>query len=397
MASLQHAGAGPAGATAADDPMAMEDRLKTIFLEKQVRRKLGVYTARTNEQIAEGLGRLLNAHGLSGHQISGLNRMAGGASKEQFVFTLTDPATGVAERLVLRMDPREGIIETCRKRESQVLEAVKGVVPVPPLRFVDGDGRYMGQPAMITSFVGGITKQRGGEGGGPSGVGTSLGRQYVDRLAPQFIDNLVRIHAIDTATLDLPDFSFPAPGTREAALWQVNYWAMVWRFDRTDAVPLFAYTETWLRENAPVCDEPVLLHGDYRAGNFLFDEETGQITAWLDWELSHIGDIHEDISYNFELLFGVLDEQGNYRVGDMFTTDEYVRRYEAASGRKIDPVKLHWYRVLNCFKLAVMNHASAVRAARDGTNHQDVLLSWLCACSHGIMDEMCRLLEGNKA
>jgi aminoglycoside phosphotransferase (APT) family kinase protein len=370
----------------------MEDRLKRIFEDKQRRHALGAYTARTDEQVEAGLSRLLAAHGLADHRVSELRRMAGGASKEQFSFLLSDPASNETERLVLRMDPRGGIIETCRRREAQVMIAADGVVPVPGLRFVDGDGIWLGQPAMITRFVGGVTKPSGASVGGPSGVGTHMGSELGAKLAPQFIDNLVRIHAMDFRAAALEDYTVPAAGTREAALFQANYWAMVWRDDRTDSAPIFAYAETWLREHAPVCDRPVLLHGDYRVGNFLFDEASGQMTALLDWELAHIGDFHEDIAYNFELLFGVLDGAGNFRIGDMFSEEEYVRAYEQASGRTVDPVILHYYRVLTCFKLGVMNHASAVRAARDGINHQDALLSWLSACAHGIMRELCLLL-----
>ena len=38
-----------------------------------------------------------------------------------------------------------------------------------------------------------------------------------------------------------------------------------------------------------------MTHGDYRTGNYLFDEESGKITALLDWELARIGDFHEDL------------------------------------------------------------------------------------------------------
>jgi hypothetical protein len=57
---------------------------------------------------------------------------------------------------VLRVDPLEGIIETCRTREAQLLGVIGGTVPAPPVAFVDGDGLYMGPPALITNFVRGV-------------------------------------------------------------------------------------------------------------------------------------------------------------------------------------------------------------------------------------------------
>jgi hypothetical protein len=55
---------------------------------------------------------------------------------------------------------------------------------------------------------------------------------------------------------------------------------------------------------------------------------------------------------------------------------------------------LHWYHVLNSFKLSAMNFASGVRAARDGTNHQSALLGFLSPSGIAISGTLCRLLEG---
>ena len=69
----------------------------------------------------------------------------------------------------------------------------------------------------------------------------------------------------------------------------------------------------------------------------------------------------------------------------------------SCSGRTIDPDVLHWYQVLNSFKLSVMNFASGARAARDGTNHQSAFLGFLSACHVGLSGTLCRLLEGDRA
>ena len=67
--------------------------------------------------------------------LSGVRRMAEGGSKEQFVCEYDGPRG--AERLVLRMDPLEGLIETCRRREDQILRAMDGTVAVPKVRYAD--------------------------------------------------------------------------------------------------------------------------------------------------------------------------------------------------------------------------------------------------------------------
>ncbi|MET0545312.1 MAG: phosphotransferase family protein [Caulobacterales bacterium] len=372
----------------------LEPRLKYLLDAKLARQGKGRYTPRTSEQMSAGLAALLLAKGET-RAPRNVRRMGGGASKEQFVFELDGDATGGAEKFVLRMDPLEGIIETCRKRESQVLRAVHGVVPVPHVAFVDGDGAYMGQPAMVTRFVGGVTKPSAG-GTGPSGVGIILGDRISEALAPQYVENLAAVHRVAFSPETLPDYAAPRPGTTDAALWQINYWSRVRTDDFIDASPLLALTETWLRARLPVCENPVLLHGDYRLGNFMFDESTLKMTAILDWELSHIGDVHEDLAYSLEPLFGNRDAQGRPLVATMMTGDEFLRRYEQITGFCVNRETLHWYRVLTSYKLIVMNVTSSPRAARDGTNHQNALLGYLAACAVGMSETLCRLLAGEE-
>ena len=120
------------------------------------------------------------------------------------------------------------------------------------------------------------------------------------------------------------------------------------------------------------------MHGDYRSGNFLFDESSGRITGWLDWELSHLGDRHSDLAWCIQPLFGHQDESGrSFLASGLLPTDELLARYEDASGLSVDPVRLDWYRVLICYSMMVKTVASTYRIARLGRSHQDVLLARL--------------------
>lgn len=381
--------------TATGSRSAMESQLAALLDAKHARQGKSGYKPRNAQDVTERLGRLLAARGVSG-TVANVRRMGGGASKEQFVFHLLDPEGQASERLVLRMDPLEGIVETSRAREAQVIGAIAGIVPAPSVAFVDPDGQHMGQPAMITRFVHGDTKPRDSTSG-PSGVGILIGQRAAAKLVPQYLDNLVAIHAFDFASADMSAYDVPQAGTTEAALWQLNFWERVLADDAVDPSPLLTYTAQWLRAHVPVCAQPVLLHGDYRLGNFMFDEETLQMTAVLDWELAHIGDFHEDVSYSLEPLFCSRNAQGEPLVASMITVDAFLDGYAARSGRTIDPAVLHWYRVLNGFKLSLMNFASGVRAARDGTNHQSALLGYLSACHVGLSGTLCHLLQGDAA
>jgi len=364
----------------------IEPRIREILHEKRARRLQGPYSPRTVAQVTEGLSRLLAEEGGA---ISDVRRMSGGASKEQFLFIYDGPRG--REQLVLRMDPLEGLLETCRRREAQVLRAMRDVVPVPEVLYVDADGSSLGLPGLVTSFVPGVAKPPQAAAS-VSGLRTDFDEGWRALLAPAFMDNLIRIHGFDFRSADLPDFAVPDADPLQPALRQVNWWALAWRDDVVDAFPIMAIAEGWMRENLPACSQPVLVHGDYRTGNYLFDPQDGRVTAVLDWELAHIGDFHEDLAWNLQPIFANKGEDGRERISGLFTREDFLEGYERHSGRVIDPKTLHFYNVLNAWKCAVIDLSSCLTAARDGNNHQDVLLSWLATSAHMVLDHLAELL-----
>lgn len=327
--------------------------------------------------------------------VADLRRLAGGASKEMFCFSLRHDALDAPERLVLRMDPLESIIETSRQREAEAVMAARLVVPTPLVRYLDQAGEFLGQSALITSFVEGVTQPRDQGGSGVSGLGTNYGAA-VARIAPQFLDNLVAIHTLDWRAARLPSFQAPDAYPQQAALWQANWYERIWLQDAAEAIPLASLVRQWLRENAPSCTDLCFIHGDYRMGNFMFDEDSGDMTAVLDWELAHIGDFHEDLAYITQKLFGRVDEQGRFLCCGLFTREEFLRRYQQVSGRSINPQVLHYYEVLNAWKSVVHTFATCLCVANAGNNHQDVLLSWLAPVGHILLNEIVGYLGGTK-
>lgn len=194
----------------------------------------------------------------------------------------------------------------------------------------------------------------------------------------------------------MPHFASPASHPRQAALWQVNWWSRIWREDQVDPYPLITLAERWMRERLPATprdsDDLVLVHGDFRTGNFLFDPESGQFTAVLDWELAHIGDFHEDLGWILQRLFAGPAEDGSALACNLIQRDELIRQYQEATGRTVDPRRLAFYEVLAAYKCAVMNLGTGYSAALRGHNHQDVLLSFLSPVGHVFLDEMAAIM-----
>lgn len=327
-----------------------------------------------------------------GARVSGVRRVGGGASKEQFFFTLKD-ADGNAEQYLLRMDPRRAITETDREREFVLLSAMAGYVPVPEAAWVDAKGSHFPQPAAIMKVVRGVTKPSG-SGVKVSGLGTWLGEKLRPRLSDQFLDHLVSIHAYDYKAKPLPGYELPDADPQQAARWSLNFWRDLWRIDEGKTRPIMALAEQWLQDNLPDCppENLVLTHGDYRTGNYLFDEETAEITALLDWELARIGDFHEDVAWVLMQVFGTW-ENGTFRASDLFEREEFITEYERRSGRTINRQTLHYYDVLSSYKCYIICAANGLAAARSQHNHQDVLLTFLGAASPMFAGDLVRLLK----
>lgn len=355
----------------------IEPRIDYIYNRKLKNRQLGPYTPKTAADIEVGLRSLFDHLGYSNVEISGLGRMSGGASKEQFAFTLNHDGMEQPQRFVLRMDPLEGIVETCRLREAELLVALKDVLPVPSVLAVDAEGDYLGRPGVICELVKGVTAPTKESGKGVSGIGIGYG-SYASKIAPQFVSLLAKLHSWkDWGSEDLPNYVVPKAGTTEAPEYQINLWGRAWVMDKVEAEPLISYAETWLRRYAPVCEDPCLLHCDYRIGNFLFEEPSGQMTSVLDWELAHFGDFHEDLAWVLHPFFSTANEQGQRLICGLMPREEFLSEYQRLSGREVNAKTLKYYEVMNAWKCANMGASSAVKAAENGNNHQDLLIDWL--------------------
>jgi aminoglycoside phosphotransferase (APT) family kinase protein len=366
----------------------MEAVNRRILDRRRTNRGLPPYRAALSSEITAMLERFF-AQERPGAAISGVRRVGGGASKEQFFFTLS--ADGQDEQFLLRMDPRLAITETDREREFVLLQAMQGVVPVPEAVWVDPQAEVFPQPAAIMRVVRGVTKPSDA-GVKVSGLGTWLGEDLRGKLRDQFMDHLVTIHGFDWRAARLKGFEVPDADPRQAARWSYNYWRELWNVDEGETRPIFALAEQWLADNQPETAELMLIHCDYRTGNYLFDEASGEITALLDWEMARIGDYHEDLAWVLMQVFGTIDN-GTFRASDLFEREEFIRTYEQRSGRTVNRKTLHYYDVMSSWKCYIIVAANGIAAARSQHNHQDVLLTFLGATSAMFAHDLVRLLS----
>ncbi|MBC2637631.1 MULTISPECIES: phosphotransferase family protein [unclassified Rhodococcus (in: high G+C Gram-positive bacteria)] len=320
--------------------------------------------------------------------------LTGGASKIQMSFELTAGADPTRRHLLLRMDPPESLNATIKTTEFEILRGVAGVLPVPRAYWIDDEARHLPEPGLICEFVDGVTKPTLTATGQVSGLGTNFGADLRKPLGDQLISSLAALHTIDPTGWASEALVVPTVGTTESANWQLNFERQLWLLDKFDASPIMDLAANWLARNLPTLDQVSVVHGDFRSGNFLFDESTAEVTAWLDWESAHLGDRHFDLAYCSQDLFGHYDESGdNFLVSGLVPRDEFFTRYEQASGLSVDPARLRWYTIFCGFSSTVKTLATSMRIAQLGRSHQDVLLARLEGTVPILLGQLGRQLE----
>lgn len=374
----------------------MEPSISKMLAEALALRELPEYRVRSLSEVEESLIRFLRETDLDQPVVSGLRRMGGGASKEQFVFDLK-VAGKEAERCVLRMDPLESAVVTSRVREKVILDIMQDVLPVPRAMWCDEDGSRLGRPALITNFVNGVTKPSVSTSN-VSGFGTAFDQKTREALSIPFMKHLVAMHSVDWNQYSYDCFQAPVEDEQQAARWQLNWWAKVWHDDVKEGYPIMGLAERWMRENLPVIakEDLVFVHSDYRTGNFLYDEDSLEITSILDWELIHIGDFHEDLAWAAIKSWSTV-ENGVLLASGLMPVDVLCEQYAAATGRNINKDNLYFYQVLGLYKCVAICLATSVNAACYSHNHQDSLLSWLAAAGHSFLSDLAQLLKEAKS
>ena len=112
-----------------------------------------------------------------------------------------------------------------------------------------------------------------------------------------------------------------------------------------------------LRHLAPDCPSPVIVHGDYRLGNFLVEPERG-LAAVLDWELAHLGDPGEDLGWVVMRFWRCVDLAGRPALGPR---ERFLDAYAAAGGLRLDSDQLRYWEAFANLRWATVTLEQAHR------------------------------------
>lgn len=269
-----------------------------------------------------------------------LARLSGGASQETWAFGLTF-AGGEKRAYILRRAPG-GVSQT---------SGVGGAIGLPVEADVIRAARSAGVVAPEVIYV---LKPEDGAGTGyvMSRIeGETLARRILrdarfdavrPRLAHQCGEAMARIHATPADSLShLP----VVDGHAQLRQFYERYQS----YDQPK--PVFELTFKWLERNINKCQQPLLVHGDFRNGNIMVDPALG-LNAVLDWELAHIGDPLEDLGWLCvnSWRFGVTDRVA----GGFGSVEDLLEGYRAGGGAAYEPKDVKVWEVFGTLKWGIM-------------------------------------------
>jgi aminoglycoside phosphotransferase (APT) family kinase protein len=273
-------------------------------------------------ELATALGRQL------GGTVHELRRLSGGASRVTSAFDLE--AEGDMRPLILQMDRGDTSQKGRVRMEAALLRAAAAAgVPVPAVVAL-GEGNELGASWLVVERLEGETIPRKILRDAEWATARSV-------LTGQAGRALAAIHTIDPAAMEgLPPadpLGDPLPFLD--ALGEVR--------------PALELGVRWLEAHRPPGGPRVMVHGDYRFGNFMVGPDG--LRGVLDWELAHTGDPAEDVGW---LCAPAWRFGGSGEVGGFGELPELLSTYAAAGGEAMAPERVHWWQVYATVKWATI-------------------------------------------
>lgn len=279
--------------------------------------------------------------------LTDMQRIAVGWSHETWLFD-TNWHDGGAERsqgFCLRRDPGNALLRHLSDLGEQfrVLQCLDATALATPKPFwFEDDPAILGAPFLVMEKVAGSCPNPWGR----------EGRAYYQAAAERgtlpnsFTDALSTLHTIDWQQASLDFLGVPKVGTNEFALGEIRKWRELIDASGHGPEPVMTDLICWLEANAPISERLTLVHGAYRTGNVLIEDD--EVSAVLDWELQAIGDPMYDVAY----VLSDLNREGSDLLSNLVPRDDFFRRYEAATGFEIDEKTCAYYALLYAMRSA---------------------------------------------
>ncbi len=293
-----------------------------------------------------------------------IEQIPGGASRETYRVTVTRDGQEVG--LILRRDPPSSLIDTERALEFRTYEAVHASgFPVPEPLLLEEDPAVLDRPFSVMVEITGCESAAANFAIEP----WASRREKIGHCKWSLLGDLAGMRIAD---LGLDAFmTTPAHPARA----ELDYWRKVVETDALEPQPIAQAAIRWLERHLPAPSGNLcLVHGDYRAGNFLYDAN-GDIQAVLDWEMAHIGDPLEDLAWSLDPLWGWPDRE---LAGGLLPRARAVQIWEQTSGMPLDRDAFRWWQVFASLKaLAIWISSTEDFASAVGKEPILALAGWV--------------------
>jgi len=289
------------------------------------------------DSLQQALERTLAAHFGRPVLVAELELLAGGASRKIYGFNARVDGEAVTRPLVARMGADPGRIRGSGVDEFALLAvAAESGVCVPQV-YCRG---HIGE--SDESFY--VMDRLRGDAIARKLLRDAAYARTRQRLPSELARSLARIHAIDAAD---PRLESLAEGADDEI---TRYRDLLSVAAPGHPMPALALGARWLTLNRPQRARRAVVHGDFRIGNVMFDENG--LAGVLDWELAHLGDAMEDLGWVAVRAwrFGVNDKP----IGGLCSREEFWAHYEREGGAKVDASTARYWEIFGNWKWAVI-------------------------------------------
>jgi aminoglycoside phosphotransferase (APT) family kinase protein len=295
----------------------------------------------TEADIEERLRAVTARHLGDGLRIDNADIAVGGGSNRTWTFDAV-LASGERLPLILRQETYAGphnIFESPAVQYEIMAAAYDAGVPVPKTYYMleNRDGLGAG---FVMERIDGETIPR-------KILRDAEYKSALPKMAAQCGDIIGTLQAID-----LDDVLFLGPDLDDGEPARVELEMQRRRLDDyQEPHPAFELGLRWLEQNLPKTERTVVVHGDFRNGNFIVGPEG--IRSVLDWELAHIGSPAEDFGWLGikSWRFGINDKP----VGGFGDRRDLYDAYEARTGFAVDEQEVFWWEVYGVLKWGLIN------------------------------------------
>ncbi len=290
--------------------------------------------------------------------------LSDGAIQENWLLEIDFEGGSLAGRqeLVMRTDAPSGVAASlARPQEFAVLRAAwRAGVTVPEPLWLCVEPEVLDTPFYLMRRINGVALGRrvvadarlGGERGA---------------LAERLGEELAKIHRITPPEPGLEFLEMPAPDPARHAI--RSYRAYLDALGRPH--PGLEWGLRWCELHAPPAGEVVLVHQDFRTGNYMVDEHG--LTGVLDWEFCAWGDPMSDIGWFCAKCWRF--SRKDLEAGGIAPREPFYRGYERVSGRTVAPQAVAYWELMAHLRWAVIALQQGERTISGGESSLELALT----------------------